>query len=412
MSNSTTEAIEPYRIAVSDDKLELLKTKLAQTTFPKETDFTNNWAYGTPLDDIKRLTRTWEKDFDWRRVEAELNDTLPQFTTKIGVTGHEYDLKIHFVHKRSERADAIPLLFVHGWPGSFLEVSKILPLLTAGGEDKDEEPAFHVVAPSLPNFGFSQGTSKPGFATPQYAEVCHKLMLRLGYERYATQGGDWGFPITRIIGSRYPAHVLGSHVNFILAQPPSVLKAPGLCLQYALGWYSAHEKAGLARTASFRGEGQGYARIQGSKPHTLGFGLADSPVALLAWVYEKLRDWTDDYPWTDEEVLTWVSVYAFSVAGADASSRIYYEETHRGASGADMGEAVRWNGGVPLGISYFPKDVVVLPSSWGRTLGPVVYEKRHEEGGHFAAFEKPELLVSDVRKMFGKKSGIGAKLAL
>ncbi|KAI1144451.1 alpha/beta-hydrolase [Hypoxylon sp. FL0543] len=408
----SSDAVEPYRIYVPDSAIEKLKAKLELATFPAETSFSNDRNYGAPLDDIKRLARVWREKYDWRAAEAELNEKLPQFTTTIGVEGHE-DLRIHFVHKKSEKPGAIPLLFCHGWPGSFLEVSKILPLLTSGGEG--DEPTFHVVAPSLPNFGFSQRVSRPGFGVPQYAEVCHKLMQRLGYERYATQGGDWGFMITRAMGRRYPSHVAASHVNFVLARPPSPLRSPLLVLRHALGWYSAHERAGLERSARFRAEGDGYGRVQTTRPHTLGFALADSPVALLAWVFEKLRDWTDDYAWTDAEVLTWVGVYQFSEAGADASLRIYYEAVHQpgggGGGGGGAMDVMGWNGGVPLGISYFPRDVVVLPSSWGRTLGPVVFERRHEEGGHFAAYEKPELLVGDLREMFAKNGGLGGKLA-
>ncbi|KAI0122297.1 epoxide hydrolase 1 [Daldinia grandis] len=410
MSSLDDAAVEPFRIAVPDQAIETLKAKLALTTFPRETTFSNDSNYGARLDDVKRLATAWRDTFDWREAEAKLNDTLPQFTTRIAVDGHEDDLKVHFVHAKSERKDAIPLLFCHGWPGSFIEVSKILPLLTAGA--REDEPAFHVVAPSLPNFGFSQATSKPGFGIAQHAEVCHKLMLRLGYDKYVTQGGDWGYMITRAMGAKYAAHVQGSHLNFIIASPPTRLSSPLLSLQYALGWYTAGEKAGLARTRWFQENGSGYSRIQGTKPHTPGFALADSPVGLLAWVYEKLVDWTDAYPWSDDEVLTWISIYAFSEAGADASLRLYYEVMHQKdpvSAGNEIASIKAWNGKVPLGLSYFPMDLAVLPSSWGRTLGPVVFEKRHEQGGHFASFEKPEELVADLRTMFGK-SGIGAKL--
>lgn len=220
-----------------------------------------------------------------------------------------------------------------------------------------------------------------------------------------TQGGDWGFPITRAMDLLYPDHVLASHLNFIMSIPPSLISTPLLVLQYLMGRYTPNEKAGLKRTQWFQEEGMGYNQIQGTKPHTIGFTLADSPVALLAWLYEKLHEWTDSYPWTDEEILTWISIYYFSTAGADASVRLYYEITHPTAA-ADNDSSLanrsiegwmKWNA-VPLGLSYFPKDVIVLPSSWGRTLGPVVYEKRHEEGGHFAAWERPEQLVADVRQ--------------
>ncbi|KAI1076613.1 alpha/beta-hydrolase [Whalleya microplaca] len=403
--------IKPYQIAVPDATLEKLKAKLSLATFPGETDFSNNWNYGAPLDDVKRLAKYWQEGFDWRKTEAELNK-LPHFKTTIDVEGHEDALGIHFIHQKSDKPNSIPLLFCHGWPGSFIEVVKILPLLTSSS--KDDDPTFHVVAPSLPNYGFSDRTSKPGFELAQYAEVCHKLMLQLGYEKYVTQGGDLGFLVTRMMGLLYPKHVLASHVNMVITPPPSPLTSPLLVLQHLLGRYTAAEKAGLERTKWYRDEGSGYSKIQSTKPHTPGFALADSPVALLAWVYEKLHDWSDDYPWSDDEVLAWVSVYAFSKAGPESSLRVYYELTHArdaaagGSGSGPMSAAFKWTP-VPLGRSQFPKDLLIVPSSWGRTLGPVVFEKWHEEGGHFAAYETPELLVGDLREMFGK-GGVVLKL--
>lgn len=191
-------------------------------------------------------------------------------------------------------------------------------------------------------------------------------------------------------------------MNFILTLPPSPFSTPLLVLQYLTGWLTPAEKEGLKRTQEFSETGSGYNNIQKTRPHTLGFALADSPIALLAWIYEKLHDWTDGYSWTDDEVLTWISIYVFSEAGADASIRLYYDIVNPvGSGGLDgkMESFLKYNGRVPLGLSYFPRDVIVLPSSWGRTLGPVVFEKRHVEGGHFAAYEKPELLVEDVRKL-------------
>lgn len=218
-----------------------------------------------------------------------------------------------------------------------------------------------------------------------------------------TQAGDWGYLITRAMGVRYPSHVLASHLNFVLTLPPSPFSTPMLVLQYLTGRLTAAEKAGLERTQKFADTGSGYSHIHKTRPHTLGFALADSPVGLLAWMYEKLCDWTDDYKWTDDEVLTWVSIYLFSEAGADASIRLYYEidnppEAAKGEISGKMESFMKYNT-IPLGLSYFPRDVIVLPSSWGRTLGPVAFERRHEEGGHFAAYEKPELLVDDLRKM-------------
>ncbi|KAF7550658.1 hypothetical protein G7046_g7948 [Stylonectria norvegica] len=393
-----TSDIKPFKINVPDAAIESLNSKLAAAQFADEVDFSDDWSYGAPLNEVKRLAKHWTDGFDWRAQEEKLN-RVPQFTTNVSVDGFG-DLNIHFVHQKSSHPDAIPLLFCHGWPGSFLEVLKILPLLT----NPKEGPYFHVVAPSLPNFGFSDSVTKRGFSIPQYAETLHKVMLKLGYDKYVTQGGDWGFIITRLLGIQYPDSCLASHLNYVcVLAPPSITKTPWQYLLHAILPYSDQEKAGRARTAWFKEEGFGYNLEQGTKPSTLGFALADSPVALLAWIYEKLHDWTDEYPWTDDEILTWISIYQFSKAGPAASARIYYESSHSQLELKAKG--FEYMPKVPLGLSYFPKDLVVPPQTWGRTLGPVVFEKVHPDGGHFAAHERPEELVDDLRKMFGKGGG-------
>ena len=210
--------------------------------------------------------------------------------------------------------------------------------------------------------------------------------------------------ITRIMGLRFPHHVRASHINMIRGRRPEFTSHPLLYLQHALMPYTAREKTGVERTAWFLREGSGYRTEQGTKPQTLGYALNDSPVGLLAWIYEKLHDWTDSYPWTDDEILTWVSVYAFSSAGPAASLRIYYEALHKtGGFGRDRTEL--WIPHVKLGLAHFPKEITVVPKSWGRTMGPVVFESEHESGGHFAAWERPDAIVGDLRKMFGRKGG-------
>lgn len=180
--------IKPYKIAVPDADIEKLKTKLSLATFPQDVEMSDSWSYGTPLKEIKRLAAYWQNGFDWRAAEAKLNEQLSQFTTTISVDGFD-DIEVHFVHHKSNRPDSIPLLFSHGWPGHFYEAAKLLPYLTS--PSNPDQPSFHVVVPSLPNFGFSGRVTKPGFGPNQYAETCHKLMLQLGYDQYVTQGGDW-----------------------------------------------------------------------------------------------------------------------------------------------------------------------------------------------------------------------------
>ncbi|KAH8990647.1 Alpha/Beta hydrolase protein [Lactarius hatsudake] len=382
---------QPFKIAVSDDALALLKRKLDDTRLPDEVNDAE-WAYGAPLADIKRLVSRWKDGYDWHTHERELN-ALPMFTRTIEVDGFG-ELSVHYVHRRSAAKGAIPLLFVHGWPGSFLEVTKILPLLTAVSTD---HPSFHVVAPSLPGFAWSEGVLEKGFHAEHYAELFNKLMTSLGYSEYVTQGGDWGHVLTLTTASKYgPKHVKASHSNMPICAPPSFRENPITLLKYLISSFTARERQFAAQTENFFKNGRGYSAEQATKPQTLGFSLADSPVGLLAWIYEKLVTWTDAYPWTDDEVLTWVSVYWFSRAGPAASIRIYYEL-------ALAGQVLSFpKTTVPVGLSYFPKDLVQFPRVWLRAQAKIVFESEHEVGGHFAAYEQPEALVTDLRKMFDK----------
>ena len=219
-----------------------------------------------------------------------------------------------------------------------------------------------------------------------------------------TQGGDWGFAVTRMIGYQFPQHCLASYLNFVrIFTAPSITQHPLAALRHNLFPYSEADRAGIARSKWFEWEGFGYNHQQSTKPSTLGFALADSPVALLAWIYEKLHDWTDNYPWTDDEILIWISVYQFSKAGPAANVRIYYENMH---AGGELWMKERdYVPSVPLGLSCFPKDLVVPPQGWGTQLGPVVFERYHPDGGHFAAHERPQKLVDDLREMFGPGGG-------
>ncbi|KAJ7904835.1 Alpha/Beta hydrolase protein [Mycena leptocephala] len=383
-----------FKIAIPDERIDELRQKLRLTRLPDELDDAG-WDYGVPLADIRRLVERWQNGYNWREHEAQINAELPQFTRDIDVVGHG-TLNIHYVHQKSAVPDALPLLFVHGWPGNFLEVRKILPLLV---ESSPDHPSFHVVALGLPGYGFSEGPKTKGFKLDQYAEVGHKLMLALGYNEYVTQGGDLGFPITRRIAQNYGGkHSKAWHTNLPM-QRPSFFSSPLAYLLHLVTPYTPFEKAGLERTKWFDTKGRGYYAEHSTKPQTLGYSLADSPVGLLAWIYEKLVTWTDAYPWDDDEVLTWISSYYFARAGPAASLRIYYELNNDAARYPSPSQAPT----IPLGMSYFPKELMIVPRTWTKSLGNVVSESQHDRGGHFAAHEQPELLVADVRKMFEKK---------
>ncbi|KAI0259496.1 alpha/beta-hydrolase [Gloeopeniophorella convolvens] len=382
---------QSFQIAVPDDALELLKRKLTDARFPDEVDEAD-WDFGAPLADIKRLINRWKDGYDWRTHESEFNK-LPMFTRDIDVEGFG-TLNVHYVHQKSVVEGAIPLLFVHGWPGSFIEVTKILPLLTAGGLD---HPSFHVVAPSLPGYAWSSTVLKRGFRGKQYAELFNKLMISLGYNEYVTQGGDWGYYITRTLAAHHgPRNVKASHTNLPHASAPTFWASPVQYIKHLVLPYTALERQELAHHQEFVTRGRGYYLEQSTRPQTIGYSLSDSPIGMLAWIYEKLVAWSDSYPWTDDEVLTWVSIYWFSRAGPAASVRIYYEI---GGSGEtwDMPRPT-----VPFGASYFPKEFGSTPRTFMRGECNVVFESEHTSGGHFAAFENPQGLADDLRKMFGK----------
>ncbi|KAK7052885.1 hypothetical protein VNI00_004205 [Paramarasmius palmivorus] len=373
-----------FKIAVSDKALDLLKKKLDLTCLPDELDDAG-WHYGVPLADIRRLLARWKDGYDWRKYETILNEELPQFTRDIEVEGHGV-LNIHYIYKKSEVPNAIPLLFVHGWPGSFLEVRKILPLLTA---NEPGSPSFHVVALGLPGYGFSEGTKKKGFDLTKYAE-----------------GGDWGHPvryidlcwritlieaamkITRTMASTYGGkHVKAWHSNSPFMSTPPEGADPSK--------YTERDLKRLEVSKWFWEKGSGFFKEQATQPQTIGYSLADSPVGLLAWIYEKLFTLTDGYPWEDDEVLTWISIYWFSRSGPAATVRTYYEVEQTG--GLEAGPKPT----IPTGYSFFPKEVGLGPISWYADKN-LVFTAEHERGGHFAAHATPKELVSDLRKMFGK----------
>ncbi|KAI9464700.1 Alpha/Beta hydrolase protein [Boletus coccyginus] len=392
-----------FTISVPDGKLDLLRSKLELATLPDELDDAG-WKYGVPLSDIKRLVARWRSGYDWRTHEKALNDALPMFTRDIDVDGFG-TLDIHYVHAKSTVKNAIPLLYCHGWPGTFHEVKKLLPLLTTSFPGY---PSFHVVTLSLPGYGFSEAPRKKGFTIKQYAEVAHKLMLSLGYDEYVTQGGDLGyfstqpFQITRHMAIEYGGkNDKAWHTTMPHAQPPSLLKEPLSYLTLLFTSWTPKEKEGLARTQWFQDRGSGYLAEHTTQPQTLGYSLADSPVGLLAWIYEKLRNWADNYPWEDDEILTWVSIYWFSRAGPAASLRIYFEFLKGESTLSIAPEYPK----IPMGVSFFPKEIMIFPKAWIRRGNRMVAEFEHDSGGHFAAHETPNELAHDLRRMFGKGGG-------
>lgn len=383
--------IRPYKINVPEDKIQRLKQKLALVDFPPEIEDDKPWARGVPLSEMKRLVSYWRDQYDWRKTEERLNQ-IPQFTTDIDVSGFG-TYSVHFVHQQSSRKGAIPLLFLHGWPGNFTEVSKMLPLLV--NPDTDDQPAFHVVAPSLIDYGFSDRAAKKGFNSTQHAHTYHALMQKLGYEKYVLQGGDVGSTVSRRIVQEYPDSIGAHLLNMTITTEPKEEDNPDLYKRWKATTLTDEEKSGMKQYENFIKEGFGYNKLQQTKPQTIGYSMADSPVGLLAWIYEKMHEWSDEYPWTEDEVLQWVSIYYFSTPGPNASQHVYYEGAHTPRPSSMYSP-------VPLGVSRFPVELMHQPRIWHEQLGPVVFWSVHEKGGHFAAWERPEDLAGDARRMFGR----------
>jgi pimeloyl-ACP methyl ester carboxylesterase len=373
--------IEPYQIRVDNSVLEDLRTRLALTRFPDQIEGTG-WEYGFPVDYLRDLVAYWRDEYDWRAAEARLNE-LPNFRTSID------GQSIHFIHARSSHAEALPLVIGHGWPGSIVEFLEVIPRLTEpvahGGRADD---AFHVIAPSLPGYGFSDPTQTRGWDGWRIARAFIELMRRLGYARYGAQGGDWGAQIATRIGALDPEHCAAIHLNMPIADRPED-PVP----------LSEEEQADLAAMLQFRREESGYAQVQGTKPQTLGVGLNDSPAGLLAWIVEKFRTWSDcdghpENVFAREQLITNVMTY-WVTQTITSSTRLYWENQHVGP-GQGAPEFV----GVPTGIARYPKEPIRLPRAWVERRYNVTHWAEMPRGGHFAAMEQPALFVDDVRTFF------------
>ncbi|KAH6686285.1 epoxide hydrolase domain-containing protein [Plectosphaerella plurivora] len=391
-----------FKIAVPDDQLAWINDRVRTARLPPGKDLPEEeiWkSWGLPPNHARGLHEYWTTKYDWRRVEAQLNAELSQFT--IPITHNDEELSIHFVHHRSERQDAIPLLFLHGWPGSFLEVRPIIKLLTNPPFASD--PAYHVVAPSLPGFGFSSYPSKP-CSPMDIAEIAHKLMGVLGYGKFMLQGGDWGSIISRILAASHPESVKAMHLNGVVSGPPSPLKHPlaiaRLLLAYVTGGWGLNEyqAKGLQRTQWFMTHEAGYQAIQGTKPQTLAYGLTDSPFGMACWLHEKVHYLVDDdFTWEHEEIITLAMPYIIN--GTPGHAEVYKWIPKNGEN--SLMEALRTiPASVTCGASLFPKDVLYVPEWWARcnVAENLTFWREHRIGGHFPSLERPATLVADVRE--------------
>ena len=384
-------AIHPFRVEIPQADLDDLHDRLARTRWPDELAGVG-WSRGVPLDYLQDLAGYWRDGYDWRGQEARLNQ-LPQFTTEID------GQRIHFLHVRSPEPDALPLIVTHGYPGSVVEFLDLVgPLTDPRAHGGDPADAFHLVAPSLPGYGFSTPVREPGWAMGRTSRAWVELMARLGYDRYGGQGGDIGAGVTGMLANLDPGHVVGVHLNSDPLAVAAVALPPGDQADKA-AVTDAH-RASLEWMRRFQADGLGYLELQRTRPQTVAYALTDSPVGQLAWIVEKFKEWTDPAAELPEDavdrdhLLTNVSVYWFT-ATAGSSAGHYYDTAHDPSAWAP-----RERGTVPTGVAVSLTQDVAIRKLAERDHN-VVHWSEFERGGHFAAMENPEFLAGDVRAFFG-----------
>jgi pimeloyl-ACP methyl ester carboxylesterase len=381
--------IEPFTISVPDAAVADLNARLSRTRWPDQLDGIE-WEQGTDRAYLEDLTNYWQTGFDWRSQEAALN-RFAQFRATIG------DQQIHFVHERARSGKGIPLILTHGWPGSFVEMMKIIPLLTyPEAYGAKGEAAFDVVVPSLPGYGFSPPARRTGVNPFVVAELWAELMAGLGYEHFAAQGGDWGASVTIALGHLFPERVVGLHLNYIPGSFQPSYDPSGKDL-------TEEERAFLAARADWVEAEGAYGRLHATKPQSLAYALNDSPVGVASWLIEKFRTWSDcegeiERAFTKDELLTNISIYWFTQT-IGSSMRLYWESRRRPLRFAP-GERVR----APSAIANFPKEIPMPPRSWVERVLDVRRWSTMPRGGHFAALEQPALLAQDIRDFFGSMS--------
>jgi pimeloyl-ACP methyl ester carboxylesterase len=385
----THPAVRPFRIDVPEDALVDLRRRVAATRWPDRETVTDQ-SQGVPLPKIRELVRYWGTDYDWRKIEAKLN-ALPHFMTEID------GLDIHFVHVRSRNPNALPLIMTHGWPGSVIELLKVIgPLTDPTAHGEHAEDAFHLVLPSLPGYGFSDKPQTVGWDPDHIARAWAELMGRLGYERFVSQGGDWGAIVSHAMGRQAPVGLLGIHVSMPATVPEDVAKALNSGDPAPSG-LSAAEKAAFASLDAFYRKGTGYSAMMSTRPQTLGYGLADSPACLAAFYYDKFADWTysggePERALTRDEMLDDISLYWLTNTGT-SSSRLYWENKDNVVNAVDIS--------IPVGVTVFPGEIYRAPRSWAeRNYHRLIYWNEVEKGGHFAAWEEPELFADEIRAAF------------
>ncbi len=368
--------VRPFTVAIPDADIEDLKLRLARTRWP-DPETVADWSQGVRLEHTRSLIDYWEGAYDWRRFESDLN-RWPQFLTEID------GLDIHFIHVRSRNPNALPLILTHGWPGSIVEFLKLIgPLTDPVAFGGNVEDSFDVVIPSLPGFGFSGKPAETGWNVRRIAAAWVTLMERLGYGRWAAQGGDWGSAVTSVLGAMRPEGLLGIHLNSPYAFPAQMPDT-----------LSPEERHAVDTLALYTGDLGGANHLQGTKPETIGVALADSPAGQAAWIYDKFQSKTDNHGLAEDalstdEILDAISLYWFTNSAA-SSARIYWENKGSSMAGPTLT--------LPVAVTVFPRDIPLLPRTWIEdTYTNLIHYGEADRGGHFAAFEQPALMISEIR---------------
>jgi pimeloyl-ACP methyl ester carboxylesterase len=391
----TTTDIRPFQIEVTQEDLDDLRRRIAETRWPSK-ELVTDRSQGVQLATVKALAKYWANDYDWRKAEAKLN-ALPQFTTEID------GVDIHFIHVKSAHDNALPLVMTHGWPGSVIELlESIGPLTDPTAHGGSAEDAFHLVLPSIPGYGFSGEPAELGWNSGRVAQAWAKLMPRLGYTRYVAQGGDVGAAVTDAMGRQAPEGLVGIHTNlFVVA----------LAIGDKLPVESDQERAAHDAIATFRASGFAYFLEQATRPQTIGYALLDSPVALAAWMldhdtdsyYKISRAFVDGQPsgnLTRDHILDNITTYWLTSTGASAA-RSYWEDGQAQAAAAASGQAPPDVKLPVVGFTTFPGEIWRNPRSWAELGYPnLTYFNEVDKGGHFAAWEEPELFATELQAAF------------
>jgi pimeloyl-ACP methyl ester carboxylesterase len=388
----TTTEIKPFHVEIPDEELAELRRRIAATRSPTK-ELVEDRSQGVQLATVQELARYWATEYDWRKAEAKLN-ALPQFTTEID------GVDVHFIHVKSKHENALPLIMTHGWPGSVIELLETVgPLTDPTAHGGKAEDAFHLVLPSLPGYGFSTEPAELGWNVGRVAQAWAELMQRLGYSRYVAQGGDVGAAVTDTMGRQAPKGLLGIHMNLlvtVLGGPPPT--------------ESEEERAAAGQLATFRETGFGYFLEMATRPQTIGYALLDSPVALAAWLLDHDTDsyykiasaFVDGEPvgnLTRDHILDNITLYWLTGTGASAA-RSYWEDGLARAQALASGQAPP-PVSLPVGFTTFPGEIWRTPRSWVESSYPnVTYFNEVERGGHFAAWEEPELFSEELRAAF------------